>query len=181
MAVLTKGETFTASQQLTSTALNNIIDLATFKTGSDGAVTDGGGLEVASTGRLQIKDDDVDFAKLSTDAELTSGLYGIMNTVYPVGSIYLSYTRSTSPDGLFFGGTGLTTWTAVGVGRVLVGIKGSDDNFDAIGVGTNTNGQQGASTHRLSVLLLNPVYQLIATLNEVVDLMVALVSSQVVN
>lgn len=44
---------------------------------------------------------------------------------YPVGSIYIS-TVSTNPATLF----GFGTWTAFGAGKVLVGLNGSDVDFD---------------------------------------------------
>jgi microcystin-dependent protein len=56
-------------------------------------------------------------------------LYGVLDKVYPVGSIYIS-TVSTNPDALMFGDNGDTTWVAFGAGRVLVGIDSSDTNFD---------------------------------------------------
>ncbi len=141
MPVLSKGTDFGATEQVTSTKLDNLVDGADFTDTSGNAVNSasttgtcvsGGGLEVTSGGQLQVKDDDLDFAKLSDDAALTSGRFGIMNMVYPVGTIYQSTTQSSTPDALFFGGTGLTTWAAVGEGRVLVG-KASSGTFDTAG------------------------------------------------
>jgi len=49
-----------------------------------------------------------------------------LTDVYPVGAIYLS-VDSTNP-GTLFGGT----WTAIGAGRMLVGIDSSDSRFDTV-------------------------------------------------
>ena len=161
MPVLSKGTDFGATEQVTSTKLDNLVDGADFTDTSGNAVNSasttgtcvsGGGLEVTSGGQLQVKDDDLDFAKLSDDAALTSGRFGIMNMVYPVGTIYQSTTQSSTPDALFFGGTGLTTWAAVGEGRVLVG-KASSGTFDTAGATggaetvTLTNAQIPGHTH----------------------------------
>lgn len=49
----------------------------------------------------------------------------IVNTLYPVGSIYMS-TNSTNPSSLF----GVGTWEAWGSGRVPVGVNPSDPDFN---------------------------------------------------
>ena len=140
MPVLSTGKTFTATEQITSTKLNNIANGADFTDTSGNAVNsasttgtcvNGGGLEVTSGGQLQVKDDDIDFVKLSDDAALTGGRFGIMNIVYPVGSVFIGVV-STNPDTLLFGGTNLTTWAAFGAGKVLVGIDSSDTDFDTV-------------------------------------------------
>jgi hypothetical protein len=120
---------------------------------STGTCVNGGGLEVTSGGQLQVKDDDLDFAKLSDDAALTSGRFGIMNIVYPIGSVFIG-VESTNPDTLLFGGTGLTSWSAFGAGRVLVGQKSSDSDFNVAEeeggdkTVTLTAAQSGLPNHR---------------------------------
>lgn len=152
MAILSKGTTFGATEQVTSTKLNNLVDAATFVSGGSGTCETGGGLNISSNGRLQIEDGEVDLVKLSTNNSLNSGLYGVLDKVYPVGSIYQSTSQSTSPDNLFFGGSGLTTWAAVGEGRVLVG-KASSGTFDTAGstggveTVTLTAAQSGVPAH----------------------------------
>ena len=132
MAILNKGTDFGPTEQVTSGKLDNLVDAATFVSGGSGTCETGGGLSISGNGRLQIQDGEVDLVKLSTNNALNSGLYGVLDKVYPIGSIYQSTSQSTSPDNLFFGGTGLTTWAAVGEGRVLVGKK-SSGTFDTAG------------------------------------------------
>lgn len=50
----------------------------------------------------------------------------ILESVYPVGSIYINASVSTNPGTLL----GFGTWTAFGAGRVLVGLDGTQTEFD---------------------------------------------------
>ena len=59
-----------------------------------------------------------------TDQHILS-IASIVNTLYPVGSIYMS-TNSTNPSSLF----GVGSWEAWGAGRVPVGVNTSDPDFD---------------------------------------------------
>jgi hypothetical protein len=52
----------------------------------------------------------------------------IMDSVYPVGSVYISAGSATNPATLL----GFGTWTAFGAGRVMVGLNGSDTLFDTL-------------------------------------------------
>jgi hypothetical protein len=52
----------------------------------------------------------------------------ILAAVYPVGAIFHSYV-ATNPATLF----GFGTWARIGEGRVLVGLKSTDADFDTIG------------------------------------------------
>ena len=166
MSILVKGTDFGPTEQVTSTKLDNLVDAAKFTntsetavsyTGSTGTCLQGGGLEVTSAGQLQIQDGEVDLVKLSTNNSLNSGLYGVLDKVYPVGSIYQSTSQSTTPDALFFGGSGLTTWAAVGEGKVLVG-KASSGTFDTAGntggveTVTLTAAQSGLPSHSHTLL-----------------------------
>ena len=63
----------------------------------------------------------------------------IINKIYPVGSIYISY-NSTNPSS-FLGGT----WEAFGKGQTLVGVDTSQTEFDTVG---KTGGEK---THTLTV------------------------------
>jgi microcystin-dependent protein len=66
-------------------------------------------------------------------------LLTIVDTVYPVGSIYTSVV-STNPGTLF--GTG--TWIAFGQGKVMVGINAAETEFDTV---EETGGEK---THALT-------------------------------
>lgn len=52
----------------------------------------------------------------------------VLQTFYPVGSIYMNAGVSTNPATLF----GFGTWVAFGAGRVPVGINGADALFDTL-------------------------------------------------
>lgn len=60
--------------------------------------------------------------QLATTAFVTAALAAI----YPVGSVYINATSSSNPSTLL----GFGTWTAFGAGRVMVGLDGSDADFD---------------------------------------------------
>ena len=130
MAILSKGTTFSGTEQVTSDKLNNLVDTATFVSGGSGTCETGGGLNLSSNGRLQIEDGEVDLVKLSTNNSLNSGLYGVLDKVYPIGTIFTS-VDSKNPDELLFGNSGLTNWTRFGQGRVLVSQNSSDSDFNA--------------------------------------------------
>lgn len=69
----------------------------------------------------------------------SSGLQaGVINAVYPVGSIYIS-TVATNPGTVF----GVGTWTQISRGRTIVGEGTSDATYAAAATG-------GESTHTLS-------------------------------
>lgn len=150
MAILSKGQTFGSTEQITSGKLHALVDSATFVTGGSGTCETGGGLEVTSNGRLGIQDGEVDLVKLSTNNALNSGLYGVLDKVYPVGSIYVS-TVSTNPDSLFFGGTSLTTWVAYATGRTLIGVgSGTDDQPTPETVAFTAGTEDGEYNHTLT-------------------------------
>jgi hypothetical protein len=60
--------------------------------------------------------------QLATTAFVTTALQAI----YPVGSIYINASSSNNPATLL----GFGTWEAFGAGRVMVGLNGSDTDFD---------------------------------------------------
>lgn len=162
MPILSKGTNFAATTQVTSDKLDNLVDAASFTnssgvavsaSGTTGTCATGGGLEVTSGGQLQLQDGQIDYVKLSTDSGLNSGLYGIMNKVYPVGSIYIA-TVSTNPDTLLFGGGGNTTWNEYAEGRVIVG-KESSGTFSGAG---DTGGSE---THTLTEAQLPEHYHFV--------------------
>jgi hypothetical protein len=63
-------------------------------------------------------------SQIATTAFVTTAL----QSLYPVGSIYINAGVSTNPATLL----GFGTWTAFGAGRVMVGLNGSDSLFDAL-------------------------------------------------
>ena len=60
--------------------------------------------------------------QLATTAFVTAAL----QAVYPVGSIYVNASSAINPSTLL----GFGTWEAFGAGRVMVGLNGSDADFD---------------------------------------------------
>lgn len=52
---------------------------------------------------------------------------GLINLLYPVGSVYINATNNTNPGTLF----GVGTWVAFGAGRVPVGFDASNALFNA--------------------------------------------------
>lgn len=74
--------------------------------------------------------------------ELKTTQLRVRETLYPVGSIYMSATAATTSEvATMFGGT----WEAWGVGRTLVGVDPEDEDFaDAELTG-------GEKTHTLTV------------------------------
>jgi len=65
--------------------------------------------------------------QLATTAFVAEARTAILNSVYPVGSIYTNATNATNPGTLL----GFGTWAAFGAGRVMVGFNGSDPLFDS--------------------------------------------------
>jgi len=70
-----------------------------------------------------------------------STLAGLLNLVYPVGSIYVNANVATNPATLL----GFGTWTAFGAGRVMAGFDVAQTEFD---VAEETG---GAKTHTLTI------------------------------
>jgi len=63
-----------------------------------------------------------------------------LSSVYPVGSVYINASVSTSPATLL----GFGTWEAFGAGRVMVGLDAGQTEFDTLGE------TGGAKTHTLT-------------------------------
>lgn len=64
-----------------------------------------------------------------------------LDLAYPIGSIYINAANSTNPGTLL----GFGTWSAFGAGRVMVGLDGTDTDFDTA---QETGGEK---THVLSI------------------------------
>ena len=77
--------------------------------------------------------------------KLTGGDKGLrthmLETIYPVGSIYINAGVATNPGTLL----GFGTWSAFGTGRTIVGVDSSDTDFDAV------RETGGAKTHQLTI------------------------------
>jgi hypothetical protein len=135
MAVITSGKTFANGEQLSADKLNQVITAATFNA-SD--AVDGSTMQLVG-GAMAVRDGGITKAKLATDA---------LELAYPVGSIYMNASDSRDPSNAALLGFG--TWVAFGAGKVPVGIDASDNDFDAVGSGQNTNGTTGAKTVTLT-------------------------------
>ena len=100
-----------------------------------------------------IKIDETDSTKINIEVadsndlnlELTGGDKGLrlhmLETIYPVGSIYINAGVATNPGTLL----GFGTRTAFGTGRTIVGVDSSDTDFDT---GRDTG---GAKTHQRTI------------------------------
>ena len=95
----------------------------------------------SDTSKIDIDVDDSDDLNL----KLTGGDKGlrthILETIYPVGSIYTNAGVATNPGTLL----GFGTWSAFGTGRTIVGVDSSDTDFDAV------RETGGAKTHTLTI------------------------------
>jgi hypothetical protein len=58
----------------------------------------------------------------------TAFVQAALQTLYPIGSIYINSGVTTNPATLL----GFGTWVAFGAGRVMVGLNGSDTLFDTL-------------------------------------------------
>ena len=157
MAVLGKGTDFGATEQITSTKLDNLVDAAKFVNSSGSAVTpsgtgtctSGGGLEISSaTGQIGISDSGVTTAKINDDAVTSDKLADatltfIKSALYPVGYV-LTTIHNYADSAAVVTAFGGTTWVRFGAGRALVGYDASDTDFDT------AEEERGAKTHTLS-------------------------------
>ena len=155
MGILAKGQDFGATEQVTSTKLDNLVDNAKFKnfsetavaySGSSGTCLQGGGLEVTTNGQLQLQDGEIDLVKFST---------ALKDVIHPVGIILETTEESTAAA--FQTAIGFGTWEAYGSGRVTVAIDAAQTEFDTIGetdgtkTHTLTTSEMPAHTHDVQV------------------------------
>jgi len=73
----------------------------------------------------------------STKLATTAFVQAVLQTLYPVGSIYTNATSATNPATLI----GFGTWTAFGAGKVMIGLDSGDATFSTVG---NTGGSKDA-------------------------------------
>jgi hypothetical protein len=80
----------------------------------------------------------------------------VINTIYPIGSIYLS-VNNTNPGTYLTG----TTWAAWGSGKVPVGVDASQTEFNTVeksdGAKTSTNVISGGGTSGSTTLTINQI------------------------
>jgi hypothetical protein len=88
------------------------------------------------------------FGDNDTSIATTAFVQAALQSMYPVGSIYINAGVTTNPGTLL----GFGTWTAFGAGRVMVGLNGSDTLFDTL---EETGGSKDATlpshTHTATV------------------------------
>lgn len=86
------------------------------------------------------KEDFIAIVDDSDDTTKQMTLLTLLNKIYPVGSIYTNATDDTNPGTLL----GFGTWVAYAAGRMLVGLNGSDSDFDTE---EKTGGQKTVQAH----------------------------------
>ena len=92
----------------------------------------------------------------STKLATTAFVQAVLQTLYPVGSVYSNATSSTNPATLI----GFGTWTAFGAGKVMVGLDSGDATFSTVG---NTGGSKDAitvsHTHTATSTVTDPTHR----------------------
>ena len=84
----------------------------------------------------------------NTTIATTAFVQAVMQTLHPVGSIYINATNSTNPGTLL----GFGTWTAFGAGRVPVGFNSANALFDtAEETGGSADATLPSHTHTATV------------------------------
>lgn len=93
--------------------------------------------DVGGKAELHYKDEDGNEIQLTNAGAIAAS--SIIQTIYPVGSLYIT-TVSTNPNTVL----GFGTWEAFGAGKVLVGLDSGDSDFDT------SEETGGAKTHTLT-------------------------------
>ena len=121
MSILVKGTDFGATEQVTSTKLDNLVDAAKFTdtsesavsyTGSTGTCLQGGGLEVTSAGQLQVKDGEITTVKLNDNAVTTAKITDLNVTTAKIAADAI--TTAKIADDVELGGNPTTTTQSAG-------------------------------------------------------------------
>jgi hypothetical protein len=97
-------------------------------------------IATAGSDRLTVSSSGVVDISGTLSATGTATGIGLVNLIYPVGSIYISIV-STNPGTYYTG----TTWVAFGAGRTLVGLNPSDGDFNS------PQETGGSKTHTLTI------------------------------
>ena len=86
-------------------------------------------------------------ADLGTNTTQIATTAFVLQTLYPVGSIYINASVDTNPATLF----GFGTWVEFGAGRVMIGQSASDELFDTLEeTGGSKDAVVVAHTHSIS-------------------------------
>jgi hypothetical protein len=150
MAQISKGYSFGATETVTNTKLHTMVDGATITNIVDADVAAGAAIQSTKISGLTTGENVTglqltylnSIASTAGQIPLTNiPVTSILQSMFPIGSIYTNANVSTNPATLL----GFGTWTAFGAGRVLVGLNGSDTDFD---VAEETG---GTKTHTLTV------------------------------
>jgi hypothetical protein len=138
--ILNTTQVYAPADYVTSTNLNQIIAGSTFVVGA-GGTTDDTTLEVdATSGSIQVKPNGIGTNEIGSGVVTLSNLASsLIDSLYPVGSIYSNATDGTDPSTLL----GFGTWVSFGEGRVLVGGGTGTDDQPTPEVKTFTAGDTG--------------------------------------
>ena len=131
MAILSKGTDFSTGDQVTAANLDALVDSATFASGAvDNTTT---ALDSSSPQKIIVKDGGIGTTQLATDAVTAAKIAAgaLTDVVYPIGSIFTTVNNYANSAAVV-NAIGGTTWSTFGSGRVLVGQKSSDSNFNTV-------------------------------------------------
>ena len=160
MAILSKGNTYSSGDSVTSTNLNALVDSATFVSGSN-QTTDNSTLEVHSGGYLQIKDGGITNAKfaagavnassigsgtitatqLASDSVSTAKIADSAVSTAKIADDAITAAKISDSDSLF---SVNDSTSAIGIGGNVTISKDSSGTENNITV-TNSNGSPGES------------------------------------
>jgi len=133
------------------TEFNNIATAITTKADLSGPTFTG--TPTLPTGTIGVTQSSSDS---STKLATTAFVQAVLQTLYPVGTVYTNATSSTNPATLL----GFGTWTAFGAGKVMVGLDSGDATFSTVG---NTGGSKDAitvsHTHTATSTVTDPTHR----------------------
>ena len=168
MAVLQTGQSFSSGDQVTATKLQDIANLATFRTGANNTA-DGSTIEVDSTGGyLKVKQDGITSNELAANSVITAKLQdgsvtaakldsAAVSVLMPTSTI-LPYAGASAPTGYFLcDGSAKSRTTYAGLFAIIGTTYGAGDNSTTFNIpdlrGRVIAGQDdmgGSSANRLT-------------------------------
>lgn len=115
--------TFTSGDEYIDISTNYEISLNPLSAGilTSDTVASNSPIYIDPNGRLELR---YQSPIIKSGNQLTVDISGIINTIYPVGAIYLSY-NNVNPGILFAG----TTWVQEGQGRYIAGVGSNTDTY----------------------------------------------------